>query len=372
LTESLRSEFSIAEYAAQLRRAQAHEARLWLRVSDFVVALRSNSQRLLDDLTAYFGSLATVSEPGRPDITITAIEADPPALPVPYREWPREPGKLGKKEAYADAADGRVICKLRTGMHFLLGTSDLLAVGPCIENSNQVVNFVISQYISRRVHEGWALCHGAGVALGDRGIGIAARAGAGKSTLALHLMSSGLSFVSNDRLLIRRAGSDDSSEMAGVPKMPRVNPGTLLNNPDLAGILPAARERELQQLPMEKVWDIEEKYDVMVDRVYGPGRCQYRAELAALLVLNWSNAASEIARFEPVDIAARSDLLSLVMKPPGVFHRNVQGRAASESAALDPAEYVSALRGVPVIEATGRADFARGVRFCRELLAARS
>jgi len=253
-------------------------------------------------------------------------------------------------------------------MHFLLGRSELVAVGPCVKNSNQVVNFIISQYISRRLHEGWALCHGAGVAVSDRGIGIAARAGAGKSTLALHLISSGLSFVSNDRLLIRRAGPNEAAEMAGVPKMPRVNPGTLLNNADLAGILPAERERELRQLPTEKIWDIEEKYDVMIDRVYGPNRCHYRTELTALLILNWSNRSSEPARFDQVDISARGDLLSLVMKASGVFHRNVDGKTTAES--LDPAEYVSALRGVPVIEATGRADFARGVGFCRELLAA--
>ena len=70
-----------------------------------------------------------------------------------------------------------------------------------------------------------------------RGIGIAARAGAGKSTLALHLLSSGLSFVSNDRLLIKAGAS--GPELAGIPKMPRVNPGTLLNL--AAGVLKQAR-----------------------------------------------------------------------------------------------------------------------------------
>lgn len=370
MTESIGAEFSVAAYAAQLVRAHACHARLWLRVSDFVIALRSNSRTLLADLEDHFGSLALASEPGRTDVTITAVETEPAVLPVSFREWPREPGKLGGKEAYADAGDGRIIRKVRTGMHFLLGRSELVAVGSCVKNSNQVVNFIISQYISRRLHEGWSLCHGAGVAVADRGIGIAARAGAGKSTLALHLMSCGLSFVSNDRLLIRRAGPNDAAEMAGVPKMPRVNPGTLLDNPDLAGILPAERERQLRQLPLEKVWDIEEKYDVMVDRLYGPNRCRYRTELTALLILNWSNRSSEPARFGRVDIAARSDLLSLVMKTSGVFHRNVDGQAVA--APLEPAEYMTALQGVPVFEATGRADFARGVGFCRELLAAQS
>src|SRR5207237_28767 len=127
---------------------------------------------------------------------------------------------------YADTCDGRVVTKTRTGMQFLLSRNELVAIGPCRQNPNQIVNFIISQYLGRRVDEGWALCHAAGVALQDRGMGIAARAGAGKSTLALHLMSSGLSFMSNDRLLIRKFGP--RTELAGVPKMPRVNPGTLL------------------------------------------------------------------------------------------------------------------------------------------------
>jgi HprK-related kinase B len=242
-----------------------------------------------------------------------------------------------------------------------------VAVGPSLANPNQIINFVISQYLAHRLDEGWALCHAAGVALGDRGLGIAARAGAGKSTLALHLVSSGLCFVSNDRLLIQRTGA--RSELAGVPKMPRVNPGTLLHNPDLTGILPPARREALEKLCAAELWQLEEKYDVMVPEVYGPGRCIYRTPLAALLVLNWGPAASAPTGFGRVELAERHDLLELVMKSPGVFHRDREGRNAAETAHQAPENYLRALAGVPVYEATGRADFDVGVGFCRRLLA---
>jgi len=82
LTESLRSEFSIGAYAAQLVETHGCQAQLWLKVSDFGIALRSNSKRLLADLTGYFGSLVLASEPGRSDVTITAVETEPADLPV--------------------------------------------------------------------------------------------------------------------------------------------------------------------------------------------------------------------------------------------------------------------------------------------------
>jgi HprK-related kinase B len=355
---------TIASLAGDLLKDLAPNHELWLDIGGVTVHVRSNSRPLCDALSKYFSDLVVPPSP-REDICVAALEAEPRRFPLEFRDWPREAGKVGKKERYADAPDGRVVCKTRTGMQFLLSRDELVAVGPCRANPNQVINFIISQYLGRRLDEGWALCHAAGVSLRGQGIGIAARAGAGKSTLALHLMSTGLSFMSNDRLLIQRSGA--LPELAGVPKMPRVNPGTLLNNPDLADVLPPERRAELERLDQAELWQLEEKYDVMVPDVFGPGRCQYRAPLRALIVLNWTRAASAPAEFERIEIGERLDLLDLVMKSPGVFHRDGQGRSAAETARPDPQVYIRALAGVPVYEATGRADFDVGVGFCRRL-----
>src|SRR5688572_17581893 len=306
---------TISALAAELIGKYSPTLELWLDIGGFVVHSRSNSEALLAELREYFSDLVTPPA-AQADIRLAALEAEPPRLPLEFRDWPREPGKVGKKERYADASDGRVVHKTRTQMQFLLSQAELVAVGPCRANPNQVINFIISQYLGRRLEEGWALCHAAGVALRGRGLGIAARAGAGKSTLALHLMSAGLSFVSNDRLLIRQ--TDAQAELAGVPKMPRVNPGTLLHNPDLAGILPPDRRHALERLAPNELWELEEKYDVMVPEVFGPGRCLYRAPLAALVVLGWRHDATALASFQRVELSERPDLMELVMKSPGV------------------------------------------------------
>ena len=372
---------SISALSRELERQYATREQLRLEFGGCSIQVRSNSAPLLDALRGYFGDLvqpsswpdgaAAAASAASADVLIQAFETAPLDFAFVFRDWPREAGKAGQKEQFVDLKDGRVVFKVRTRMQFLIGRQALAAVGPCLANSNQIINFINSQCISRRLHDGWSLCHAAGVAHpgpgGARGIGIAARAGAGKSTLALHLMSSGLCFVSNDRLLIKDTGR--AAELAGIPKMPRVNPGTLLNNPDLRGILPAERQSELEQLSREQIWNLEEKYDVLVDQVYGKGRTVYRAALAGLMILNWNwNDASLPTRFETVDLAARRDLLELVMKSPGVFHRDQSGRSAVETARPDPAAYLAAVRHTRVWEATGRPEFELGVSFCRRLL----
>jgi HprK-related kinase B len=354
---------TIASLATDLLTVHSPDRDLWLDIGGLGVHVRSNSSRLCEALNDYFADLVTPPSP-REDLCIAALEAEPPRFPLEFKDWPREPGKVGKKERYADAPDGRIVYKTRTGMQFLLSQSELLAVGPCQQNQNQVINFIISQYLGKRLDEGWALCHAAAVGSRGQGIGIAARAG--ESTLALHLMGTGQSFVSNDRLLIQRTG--ELTELAGVPKMPRVNPGTLLNNPDLNGILPAKRRVALERMDRGELWQLEEKYDVMIRDVYGPGRCLYRASLRALVVLNWAHAASAPAQFNRVEIGERLDLLTLVMKSPGVFRRDAEGRNAAEAACPAPEPYLRALTRIPVYEATGTVDFDAGVGFCRRLL----
>jgi HprK-related kinase B len=370
---------SIAALSRELDRQYSPQHELCIEFGGWVVQVRSNSAPLLESLRDYFGDLAQPPLDGSRhsrvvDVVIRAFEAPAPDFGCAFRDLEREAGKTVKVQFF-DLADGRVVHKVKTGMQFLLGAEDLVAVGPCLANTNQIVNFINSQFISQRLHEGWALCHAAGVAhsswsggaAGGRGVGIASRAGAGKSTLAFHLMSSGLSFVSNDRLLIKNTAGE--AEMAGIPKIPRVNPGTLLNNPDLQGILPAERQRQLAQLPREQLWDLQEKYRVLIDQVYGRGRTVYRVTLAGLLILNWSwSDSSAPTRFHSVDLAERRDLLELVMKSPGVYHRDRAGRSAAETSRPEPAAYLEAVRHTRVWEATGCPQFDLGVSFCRRLL----
>lgn len=359
---------SFTALVSELSLAYPAAATLRLDMGDVTLSVRSSSLALLDLLRRYFGELVTELTTG-PELHVTAIDAPPPLLPFSFRPWPRETGARQPKESFADLEDGRIVRKLSSGLCFVLTPREVIAIGPCLANPNQLINFILSQYTSQKLHQGWSLCHAAAVAHEGHGLAIAGNAGRGKSTLALHLVSQGLCFVSNDRLLIR--GSRAGADALGLPKRPRVNPGTLLHNPDLAGILPSPRRTELSRLPPRALWNLEEKHDVVVERIYGSGRTRRASTLSAVLVLDWQVDAELPPSFHAVRLSERRDLLGLLLKSPGVFHRDVHGHPAALGERPDPDAYLRALSGVPVLEATGRVDFALAADYCKRLLESR-
>lgn len=352
---------SIQALADTLRERYPLSARgpLGLKVGDCCFAIDASSEALLEELRHYFGGLVDEAAAEHPDIHIEAFHA-PRTEPyeVPFEDWKREPGKK-LKEAFADIEGGRVVHKVRTGMQFMLGPGNKIAVGDCLGNPNQVINFINSQYMNWLLHRGYALCHSAGVVIDDdagreRGLGIAATSGAGKSTLALHLMNRGFSYTSNDRLLVRR--SDAGTTMSGVPKLPRINPGTILNNATLAGILSDERRAELEDLPPGELWELEEKYDVFVEQLYGR-EIRMVAPIEAFFVLDWSRHDEGGPTLAKVDLAEREDLLALIMKPPGPFYEPPDGSPPSGVMRPVPAHYLEHLSGIEVYEISGGVDF---------------
>lgn len=357
---------TLESIASGIERAAPAGHRLPLSFGAQRLDVVSNSPTLLEWLRDYLAPFDGGDHARSPDLVVSAHQMDPPDLGLVLREWPREPGKQNQKEAFADLPDGRVVRKVRTGMQFLVGPKRRVAFGDCLAQPNQVVNFVDFQYIAYLMNQGLALCHAAGVASPTRGLGLAGMAGGGKSTLALHLVSAGYSFTSNDRLLVGPQAA--GAVMKGVPKHPRINPGTALSNPDLVAILSEVRREALARLPRESLWALEEKYDAEIDRLFGPGRITLDSRIDAFLILAWSPRDASAARFDRVDLSERRDLLAAVMKSPGPFFLPERGPWPQGFESPSPDFYLEKLKGIPIYEARGGVDFARGVAFARELL----
>jgi HprK-related kinase B len=339
---------------------------LSLALGEVTLRLRSNSAQLITKLREYFSHVPVGGTP--PDLEVVAIECAAPETGLNFIDWKREPGKTGRKDSYVDIPGGRVVRKVRTGMVFLQSESQCIAAGPCLQYDNQVINFINAQYMNWLQQRGWQICHAA--ALGYRGnaFGIAGFSGGGKSTLMLHLLDQdNVSYLTNDRLFVRKLGG--VTRACGIPKLPRVNPGTIVHNPRLHGLIPSAERAALLSMPAAQLWEIEDKYDVHVEQVYGPDRIVTEAPLAGFLVLNWRHDTDAGLALNSVDLAQRRDLLGAIMKSPGPFYQYSDGSFHQDTAEFDEQAYLDALQGVPVYEATGKVDFAALTsRFLDEVL----
>ncbi|MBF0480783.1 MAG: HprK-related kinase B [Desulfovibrionaceae bacterium] len=325
-----------------------------------VIAVRTGDDALAKELTHYFQEF--LSPGGESEIVITALESAPVTLDLPYAAKAPDPGKTKIKEEFCELADGRVVRKRLTGMVFIFGGGDNLVLGPCRENANQVVNFVNNRFIERMLNQGCQLGHAAGVRLCGRGLALAGFSGMGKSTLAMRLMSLGADFVSNDRILASRGAGGVC--MRGVPKQPRVNPGTLLNNEDLAWIIDPEKRRELLALPADSLWRLEQKYDALIVDSFGPGKFVLTARMNGLVILNWRRDGGPVL-VRAVSLSERPELLAAFMKSTGLFYR-----AEGPGVGFDrsPAAYAALLSAADVIEIAGGVDFDRAAAVCRDYL----
>ncbi|EHJ46667.1 hypothetical protein DFW101_0650 [Solidesulfovibrio carbinoliphilus subsp. oakridgensis] len=333
---------------------------LHLRLADTRVTVRSNSAELLQDLDVHYREFP--GDGGEADLLVTVVETGPLVPDLPFVPWTGEDDAA--KEEFADLPDGRIVRKRRTGLLLVFGSAGHFVLGPCRRHLDQVINAINARFADRQFRAGAALFHAAAVCLGESAVAVAGFAGAGKSTLALEVMRHGASFVSNDRLLVGPdPGSGPGGLIAtGIPRMPRVNPGTLLHNDRLGAVLTEEERAAYAGLPPRVLWSLERKYDIPIRDCFGPGRFRLRAGLAALVVLCWRPGGGE-ARAAWTDIASRPDLLPAFMKDRGVIFEEGPRRA-------EAADYLSLLGRCPVLVLDGGVDFGHAAAVCLDVLGA--
>ena len=350
---------------------------LYLKMGDCRLALQSNSKELIDKLKHYFSGCNVIGDEKAADINIIAIECDAPELGLNFIDWKREPGKTGRKDEYFDIKNARLVRKVRTGMVFLQSEKMKVAAGPCIQNDNQVINYINSQYMNWLQQRGWLICHASGMVHKEKGLAIAGFSGGGKSTLMLEFMNDpSVSYMTNDRLFILSSQSDAADaglsktqiSMAGIPKLPRINPGTITANPVLHELMSTEELAAYQAMEREKLWDIEEKYDVPIKQIYGDQRMINNAQLNAFVILNWQRGSDEAVKLSEVKLEDRRDLLKAIMKSSGPFYQDKQGVFQTDEIRFDESAYLSVLSGIKIYEAHGGIDFNKLTELCKMTL----
>jgi len=346
---------SAKEYAQNiLSEHNCIEKKLTLSFSEYSIQIQSNDVRIINDMRDYFGDFVSDNS-ANCDSNIYIFQSELKTPELEFSDWVRDPGKQGRKDAFYDAEDGRFCWKVRTGMNYVLCDDYRIAYGSVLENFSQAINFTLNQHMEWLMNHGSVICHAAAVAHQGTGIALSAFSGGGKSTTALFLMNQGLDFVSNDRLFLKNSGNE--VRMYGIAKQPRINPGTILNNPTLRPILPQQRINELQNMPKQDLWNLEEKYDAMIDSLYGKGRYQLETKIHAHVILNWKHDSNEDTKITPVNIHQRDDLLNAIVKSPGPFYIDKNGQGWPNSSDIDRQPYLEVLSEIDVYEVSGKIDF---------------
>jgi len=342
--------------------------RLHLTVVD--ITIYSNRELLLDQLHHYFRHLVEnqpVSNAKKMEVIV--IERDPLQFDLPWQDWVREEGKVGRKDTFIDGDGFRLIRKVRTGMLFLQSVDRCIVAGRCERNCNQVVNFIINQQMTVLQQRNWLICHASSAVNNGRALALAASSGGGKSTSMLRLMlQKPWNFVTNDRLFIKEG--ELGVEAEGVPKLPRINPGTLLHNPQLRTILSPQRITELEQMSTDALWSLEEKYDVDVVDRYGAQRIQHHVLLSYFVILNWSHSSKQPTSISRINLERRPELLQVIMKSPGPFYQHHDGSFHQHATPVSHEAYLDVLKGVDVFEVQGNIDFSYLCQFCNRLVGA--
>ncbi len=353
-----------------VRHAYRPDRSFGVRIGDVALSLHTNVPTVSTRLREYFAPyLSAGMVPDAPAVHL--VQGEPVYDAARLRDIPRRVHGQGVKEAFYDGAGVRVVVKRRTGLTIYIAEPDHFVVGDVAANFNQAVNTINTVFAKAMLRRGYIMLHASAVLGASGGVAFASPSGFGKSTVALMLVERRQRLVTNDRLFVRPAGGrptrrdgpargdgsaadrgEDAVEMVGVPKRPRVNPGTLLRIKSLAPLMSDEERALYAPMTAEELWSVERKHDVDVDATYGPGTVRLRGLLRAVFLLRWS-PTDRGWNVRTLALAERTAALGQMLKTAGVYDPTPPP-AAERQLVLD-----GVARALSVYEVQGRADVAR-------------
>lgn len=323
-------------------------ATLHLQFADFRIDVETNSLRLAARLQSYFsGYLAMERGPAGAHLQAIVGQPDYDASKMQVWSRPSTPNHVPKESCHDDGGV-RHILKNRTGVLISLSDEGASIIGALEEHANQVVNLIGTLFGLSLLDQGYVMVHASAIvdAASGEALVFLGNSGSGKSSLALQLIErGGYEFLSNDRVLMR--ADHDTVWVAGLPKKPRVNPGTLLASASLSRLVPRPRRRVYEQLPREELWQLEEKTDVDVERELG-ARSRLTARLGRAYSLEWRPGGEGLEE-RALDADSALDALRTTAKDFGPYDLRGAGRNA-----LPELRRIAGMS--PFIGVSGRAD----------------
>jgi HprK-related kinase B len=337
---------------ASVRRTYRPDRAFGLLIGGVPIAVDTDAPRIAERLREYFAPYAAPRTPSDPAMPVVhLIQGEPLFDAAKLRDVPRRLREQGVKEAFYDADGFRVVVKRRTGVTIYVAEPDHYVVGDLVRNFNQAVNIVMGVYAKAMSRRGYIMLHASAIVGDVDGVAFASASGFGKSTVALALVERHQHLVTNDRLFAR-ASAAGLVEMVGVPKKPRVNPGTLLRLPSLSPLVTDEERARYAAMTPEDLWALESKHDVDVDVLYGPGTTRLSGNLRAIFLLRWSplDRGWNVRTLPAQD---RASALEPLLKTAGVYDLAPPPAAAQHELLRGIAQTVD------VYDVRGRADVDR-------------
>jgi HprK-related kinase B len=321
---------------------------LELRFEGFTLALRCGDPRLTDRVAAYFRPFLPDEAPaaGRVDVYLRATtdgvrgDAD-----IVFSPW----GSSGK-ESFAERDGHRLVRKDRTGVLTSIDGARWSIDGDLHQHFSQLINLIGTAYGTWLLDRGSAMIHASAVVRDGRALAIAGDSGLGKSSVAVRLLERGFDFLTNDRLIVEPAHQGVVAH--GLPKLPRVNPGTLLAGTRTRLLLDDGSRARYDHLSKEELWGLEEKRDLDVQASLGR-RWLLSAPLSAVFILAWRSTGDGLDLHRLRSDQALQALRS-ASKTFGAFDRRLSAR--TDLALEELARTVPVFRASGVIDPTGLAD----------------
>ncbi len=330
------------------------EAPLFLDFDGFTVEFRTNSEPLLVELREYYQHfILAENDIGDAIVNELVLGWQTAEALVPDGDWQikqPDPGKSKIKEHLLFLDGDKVVRKVLTGVHLFFVGEQRVCAGPLEANPNQVVNFINNMHLDALLADHGQLFHASGVCQGNIGLGMAGQSGKGKSTLALRLLQQGLDLVSNDRLVVNQAES--GLGMYGIAKYPRINPGTVINQPELLPMVQPDDLARYQAMAKDDLWELEEKYDAFVEPAFGV-KFKLCASMKMFVILDWDRHSDAPPSLTRASAAEYPHLVETVMKSPGVM----LPRSAHRIGDATVAPYIDLLNHCELYILSGGVDF---------------
>jgi HprK-related kinase B len=301
------------------------------------IVVVSRDERLLKRVADYFDKFCgPTRRVKRPRSIIEAVVGPPEDITEEMRPWDGR-----GKESFADVGGRRLVRKDRTGTLVSISDGRWTVTGDLHRRFAQLVNVVGCAYGMSLLDRGGAMLHSSALVRDGRAFAIVGESGSGKSSVAVRLLERGFDFLSNDRLIVR-AGRPGVIAY-GLPKLPRVNPGTLLAGDRTRSVVDPEDRRLYDGMSKRELWNVEHKHDLDVMGTLGR-RWVPSAPLELAVVLNWRYGGERFT-FEPIDSGRALESFRAAAKTFGPFDLHLDERSDNALRAV--------VRAIPVFRVTG-------------------